>query len=263
MKVVINYTVYLGKEDIDEYVKFMLTRHNQVTHELKYTLWKLSYGVHRNAERPHLHFHTINEICEGGKIYKGKGLVSKIKRTEAWRHPTVPYIPFEIPAIKMTVNYETGGDPRYPYDERKILAYPFKEYGNMDALEKDVDLEIICNLPFEGIAIRDIEPLRDYAHKLYIEAQANRDRVAKEEAKKKKDKNDLYSQLDKVIVTTNLYDKPNEMEYLMRYTQKQILMYYKENDKRFSIHQLKNTAANYLFFKDIVTADQIVDYVNR
>ena len=87
MKVLINYTIYLGEEKNEDYVDYIMTRHKEITKELGYDICCNSYGIHRNTERLHMHYHTINyfEKSEKKKIYKDKGLVSKIKRLKCYQ----------------------------------------------------------------------------------------------------------------------------------------------------------------------------------
>ena len=149
----------------------------------------------------------------------------------------------------MTVNYSNNIE----YDETKILAYPLKEYDRQSVMEKDLNMEYIHN-----ITLGQLEQYRIYAHSIY--EKANKEYQKRE--KKKSKKEDLYSHLDSVIITTNIPDYHGEMELLMTYTITQILMYYKLNEKNFSIHQLKNQAVNYLYFKGIIKEIQIINYIN-
>lgn len=247
-QVAINYTVYLGESTWEELEEFISVRHNDIIKELGYDLCCNTYGIHRNAERLHLHYHTINDIKEH-KIFKGKGLVSKIKRLKVYQEYTLPNKEFKIPEVKISINYSDDLE----WDTTKILAYPLKEYDRNIVMMKEVNIEKCKN-----ISENELEEYRKYANRLY--ERANKEYQKKE--KKKSKKEDLYSHLDSVIITSNIPEISGEMDALMRYTIKHILMYYKENCKNFSIHQLKNQAVNYLYFKEIITENQICNYIN-
>lgn len=247
-QVAINYTIYLGEQTWDEIQQFITVRHNDIIKELGYELCCNTYGIHRNAERLHIHYHTINNITKMKK-FKNKGLASKIKRLKSYQEYTLPHKEFKIPEVKISTNYED----EINWDKTKILAYPLKEYDTNKSMIKEVNLDVCI-----GVTENQLEEYRKYANSLY--ERANKE-FQKQEKKKTK-KEDLYSHLDSVIVTTNIPDYSGEMASLMLYTIKQILLYYKINNKNFSIHQLKNQAVNYLYFKDIITEQQICQYIN-
>lgn len=251
MKVVINYTIYLGECKIEDYVTYIEQRHKEITKELGYDICCNTYGIHRNAERLHIHYHTINEfiVTEKKKIYKDKGLISKIKRLKTYEIHTLPYKEFVIPEVKLSVNYEDALD----YDEKKVLAYPLKEYDTNEDMGKEVEEER-C----KGIGVKRLDDLRKYANSLYVKSKKQYEK----QEKKKTNKDDLYSYLDKVVIKSNLYELEQDIQSLVRYVVKMMLMYYKENCKNFSIHQLKNQAVNYLYFSDVINENQICNYMN-
>ena len=248
MKVCINYTYYLGDGDWDELIAFACKQHLAIIDELGYELCCNTYGIHRNAERLHLHFHSVNDIKKG-KIFKKNGLQSKIKRLDSFKCPLLAHKDFVLPEVKLSTNY----DDDINWDSVKILAYPLKEYDSNDKMIKEVNVGECVN-----VTIRQLEEYRAYAHALYQRAQ--KEFVKKEQ--KKTDKGDLYSHLDAVIITTNIPDLCSEVRLIVLYTVKQILEYYKMNQKNFSIHQLKNQAVNYLYFKEIINSTQICEYIN-
>jgi len=248
MKVCINYTYYLGDGQWEDLMLFACNQHKAIADELGYDICCNTYGIHRNAERLHLHLHSINDI-KNNKIFKGSGLASKIKRLACVKSALLIHKEFVAPEMKISTNYDDAVD----YDVVKILAYPLKEYDTNASMAKEVNIEACFN-----VTDHQLEELRKYSHKLY---QSQKNAFEKKEIKKSK-KEDLYSHLDNVIVTTNIPDIYGEMDLLMRYTIKQILLYYKMNNKNFSIHQLKNQAVNYLYFKDIIDETQICNYIN-
>lgn len=248
MKVAINYTVYLGESSFQELSDYMKQRHSEIILELGYELCCNTYGIHRNAERLHLHYHTINDIGEE-KIFKDKGLVSKIKRLKCYQNYTLPNKDFKIPEVKISINYENNID----YDEKKILAYPLKEYDNNSNMVKEVGI-----LDCYGVTEDQLEQYRKYSHSIYEKSR----REYEKKEKKKTTKDDLYSHLDSVVVKSNLLDFDGEIQTTVRYVVKQMLIYYKTNGKNFSIHQLKNQAINYLYFSDIISENQICNYIN-
>ncbi len=251
MKVVINYTIYLGECKIEEYVEYIEQRHKEIMSELGYDICCNTYGIHRNAERLHIHYHTINEfeVTEKKKIYKDKGLISKIKRLGVYQNYTLPNKDFVIPEVKLSINYKGALD----YDEVKVLAYPLKEYDANADMIKEVELK-----KCKGLGEKKMEELRKYANSLYIKTKKQYEKKEKQ----KTSKEDLYTYLDKVVVKSNLYELDEDIQSHVRYVVKMMLIYYKENCKNFSIHQLKNQAVNYLYFSDVINESQICNYMN-
>lgn len=250
MKVIINYTVFGfdASDSIFDNISYMTVRHKSFMEELGYELLKFTVGVHRNAERMHLHFHTVNEIGDK-KMYKT--LPAKIKRLKAYSDHDLPHPKFMIPKIKITVKYEEEDG----YDTRKSLAYPLKEYDTNECMFKDIDFDDVF-----GITLEELYDLRAYANSLYKEYVLKYNERQKQQEDKKDKKMALYDHLDKVIVTTNIPDYNGEVCTIVRYTVKQMLIYYKMNNQNFSIHQLKNVAINYLYFKEIIDERQICVY---
>jgi len=252
MKVIINYTVYLGDladedRDIQHYHKYISQRHYDIVSELKYQTIRSVYGFHRNAERFHLHYHTVNSIPEGEKQYKI--LNDKIKRLKCYKTHTLPYKDFTIPEVKISFNYEQADD----YNEEKSLSYPLKEYGDQAEMVKEVSHENCLSF-----CEKQLEQYRKLSHQIY--KQSLKEYEKKE--KKKTQKEDLYSHLDKVILTSDISTYYDEIQIVVKYVVKQMLMYYKMEQKPFSVHQLKNGAINYLYFREIITEEQICDIMN-
>lgn len=250
MEVAINYTIYLGdfpKNEMEDYIKYIIVRHKEIIKELGYVEKQNTYGFHRNAERFHLHYHTINTVPQGSKKYKI--LNDKIKRLNTYKVYTLPHKEFIIPEVKISFNYNDSCN----WDTDKILAYPLKEYDTNENLFKEVN-------PNEclGVTKIQLEIYREQAHKLYCKSIKE---YEKKEAKKSK-KEDLYTHLDAVVITTNIPNYSGEIDIIVRYVVKHMLMYYKENNQNFSIHQLKNGAINYLYFKEIIDETAICDYMN-
>lgn len=243
--VMINYTVYLGEDELENYVKYIEKRHCDIAKELGYTIWGATYGVHRNAERIHMHYHTKNTIPAGTKFYKI--LNDKIKRLKCYAVHEAPHKQFKIPKVHISFKYgnEEG------YDWYKSLSYPLKEYSNDKEMEKEVTEETCIN-----VAQCQLREMRKKANDIYNESQ----RQKMEELNKKNKKACLYNHLDEVIITSNIPHYKGEVELLVRYTVKHMLMYYKMNKQSFSIHQLKNVAINYLYFREIIDEGDIVIY---
>lgn len=253
MKVIINYTVYLGECSIDDYLSYVRNLHQEIVNEIGYELNMATCGVHRNASRGHIHYHTVNEfeIDEKKKIKKYKILNDKIKRLKCYKEQTVVHPRFVIPEVKITFNYDDDTD----YNEMKSLAYPMKEYGTNQDMYKDIDVDDTTN-----IGQSKLEELRKYANDIYRQKLNEQAKQQAKDDKKKKCKQDLYTYLDSVIVTTNIPHYHGEVESIVRFTVKQMLVFYKSNNQNFSIHQLKNVAINYLYFSGIIDERDIIVY---
>lgn len=248
MKVAINYTVFIKNcSKIDDYIEFIAVLHNETIEELEWTRERATHGVNRNASRYHIHYHSINVIPENKKIYKI--LNAKIKSLESFKKPTLPYADFEIPEIKISYHYE--------FDEAAILMYPLKEYENNKIMNLDINIPYIYN-----VTDIHLEELRAEANKRYQKAQKEHEKKELMKMEKTQQKKDLYKYLDSVIKVDEIPEGYGNIEHIMRFTIKQMLKYYKENLKNFSIHQLKNVAINYLYYKNKITELNIIEYIN-
>jgi len=246
MEVAINYTVYIADiAKVEDYIEYIAKRHNETINELGYTLKYSSHGIHRNASRHHIHYHSINVIPEDKKIYKI--LNAKIKTLKMYKKHTLPYQDFEIPAVKISYHYD--------FNEGAILGYPLKEYENNKIMNLDINIGYIYN-----ISEIHLEELRATANKIYQNKMKEHEKQELKKMEKTQQKKDLYSYLDKVIFYAEIPE--GSVNSVVVFTIKHILKYYKENNKNFSIHQLKNVAVNYLYFKEIITELNIIEYIN-
>lgn len=244
MKVAINYTIYLEDHKLkDEYANYIQHYHREAMEQLDYTIKRVSYGIHRNASRYHIHYHTINVIPENVKKYKILNVKIKSLKINSMLYQT-----FKIPETKLSYHYE--------YDEEAILRYPLKEYYNNKVMNDDINYEYIYN-----ITDIHLEDLRAEANKIYEKSLKESKEKELKKMEKTQQKKDLYHHLDLVIVLEELPEGGN-IEHIMRFTIKEMLLYYKQNNKNFSIHQLKNVAINYLYFKNKITELNIIDYIN-
>lgn len=248
MKVIINYTVYLGEDSIDDHLMYIAQRHIDIIKELGYELLEATGGVHRQASRCHIHYHTVNDMKDT-KVYKI--LNDKIKRLKVYKEYTLVHPKFVIPEVKITFKYEN----QEGYDEVKSLAYPLKEYDTDADMLKDIDLDDNHNISYERL--RDLRKSANDIYRASVNEKAKKDA---EKAEKENKKKALYSHLDSVVITTNIPHYHGEIETIVRYTVKHMLIYYKMNNQNFSIHQLKNVAINYLYFNDIIDERDICVY---
>lgn len=243
-EVAVNYTVYIkDMKEVEEYVKYIKIYHYEAMEQLDYTIKRVSYGIHRNASRYHIHYHSINVIPDNVKIYKI--LNAKIKSLKI--NSLFPYQEFTPPEIKMSYHYE--------FVEEDVLMYPLKEYENNKIMNLDINIEYIYN-----ITDIHLEDLRAEANKRYQKAMKEHEKKELMKMEKTQHKKDLYSYLDKIIYYAEIPE--GSVNSVVVYTIKNVLKYYKENKKNFSIHQLKNVAVNYLYFKDIITELNIIEYIN-
>lgn len=246
MEVSVNYTVYIKDiQKIEEYVNYVKIYHYEAMEQLDYEIKRVTYGIHRNASRYHIHYHTINIIPENIKIYKI--LNAKIKSLKI--NSLFPYASFEPPEMKLSYHYE--------FDENAILGYPLKEYENNKVMKLDINIQDLVN-----VTDIHLEELRAQANKIYQTAQKAHEKKELQKMEKTQQKKDLYKYLDTVVIVDEIPEGYGNIEHIMRFTIKQMLKYYKENLKNFSIHQLKNVAINYLYYKNKITEKNIIDFIN-
>lgn len=246
MEVAINYTVYIKNiQEIPYDVDYIIERHNQIMKQMEYTVKRSTYGVHRNASRYHIHYHTINIIPEDKKIYKILNAKIKTLKTKI----TLSYAEYILPEIKISYHYE--------YDENAILGYPLKEYENNKIMKSDINIQYLVN-----VTDIHLEELRSQANKIYVNSQKEHEKKELQKMEKTQQKKDLYKYLDTVVIVDEIPEGYGNIEHIMRFTIKQMLKFYKENLKNFSIHQLKNVAINYLYYKNKITEKNIIDYIN-
>lgn len=248
MEVAINYTVYLeALTEYDEMAEYIIQRHISTIKELEYELLYSVCGIHRNAKRIHIHYHTINKIPEDTKKYKA--LNAKLKSLNSYNY-IIPYKNFKVPPVNITFKYSD----EEKYDINKVLMYPLKEYENNQIMNDEV-------ITFR-VGKDQLEKLRREAHLMYSESIKDELLKKAKQMERTQQKKDLYSYLDININLNEIPEGYGNIEYIAKYTIKRVLQYYKNNNKNFSIHQLKNTAINYLYFKDKISEQNIIDYIN-
>lgn len=246
-KVIINYTVYLGVNQLKDCLSYISVAHQDILNELGYELICNTYGVHRNAERLHLHYHTVNSIPVGQKI--PKGLDTKIRRLKSWNERSVPFKDFAEPEVKISFEYSNGTR----YDEFKSLSYPLKEYATDKDLYDDIEPDACI-----GIKNEELLTFRKQANDIYVKAQKEKARMEQKRTKKQ----NLYEYLDTTICPEHYPDDPHEIDQAVYYTVNLILTYYEKFQISFSCSNLRNTAVNYLLFRGKITPPQICLYMN-
>lgn len=253
-KVIIEYTVYLGENQLKDCLSYISVAHQDILNELGYELICNTYGVHRNANRLHLHYHTVNSIPpmkdKNGNLKKPvKGLNTKIQRLKSWKERTVPFKDFVEPEIHISTEYSNSDR----YDEFKCLSYVMKEYATLKDMYDDIEPDACI-----GITNEELSTFRKQSNDIYVKSQKAKARLEQKRTKKQ----NLYEYLDNNINAEHYPDDLNEIDQVVYYTVNSILMYYEKFEISFSCSNLRNTAVNYLLFRGKITPPQICLYMN-
>jgi len=252
MKVAVMMTLYTTDDETINQYKTMLL---YAIMDIKYEPNKLTIGKHRIANKPHTHIHFICEtnVVDGKpKVYKKNGLASKLKRSKEM-------LPQKIESkYNLSINYDDGEKDTkgHLYDEEKILAYPLKEYDEYQQMVQDT-LYIETAYDFNNEV--DNEVYRKIGNDIW--KKSNKYKEEKYRNDKQEISERLYNHLDKIVIKTSP-EILSDVNIVVTYIIKHILMFYKSIGKNFNPNALKAQALNYLFNTDTIDADQIIKYMN-
>lgn len=257
MIIAITYTILPKVEITDEdlykwaenFIAFLPEYYNRKEKGLKdisYNIVCLSYGLHCNASRHHIHIgHLIETNNE--KIIKN------------WDKSLRPLFAKHLETSKEKIDFKISFNAHVEdKDKMAVLGYPLKEYNHYN--------EILRPEKFINLLPKEIEELRVYAHEIYRLAQ-----IAKAHKKEQKDKNentidDKYNYLDKRIQNESLSFSSKYAEDKIRTVIIYLLDHQKEqydnnNIKIFRIQSIKDLAISYCFNKRHITENDVAQLI--
>jgi len=251
MKVAVMMTLYTTDDETINQYKTMLF---SAILDIKYRLDRLTIGKHRIANKPHTHIHFICEtnFKEDGEPKVYKGLASKLKRSKEM-------LPQKIQCkYNISINYNDGekDSKGHEYDEEKILAYPFKEYDSKEQMVNDL---LYIETAYEFNSDIDYENYRKLGNDIWKKSSKFKEEKFRNDKQEIAER--LYNHLDKIVIKTSP-EILGDVNVVVRYIIKHILMFYKSIGKNFNPNALKAQALNYLYNTDTINEDQIIDYMN-
>lgn len=210
--------------------------------KLHYTIEKLTLGHHTDATRQHYHLCVI--LSYTGKYLKhfNRSLSSKLK---------------DLPKDKKISFYHSN---EAHYNERKGLMYPLKEKEHE---QENIDLFNKFNI---GLTMEEHADLMAEAQALYQDIVNAREEKEAEKEDKQNAVKAKYNMLDQAILNLSYADFKTDytLTRKIRFCITQLLEYarneYIENDKHtFKIASMMDLAISYLYNKQHITADDIID----
>jgi hypothetical protein len=253
MKISIMITIFSHEDNL---IVDYLGKVDRLCDELKYEKLKVVYGKHRQSKRAHTHMTCILET-NGSKTYKG--LDSKVRRSAGFNTSKTQDLLELFQSTDYKISVRTALDKGF--NEMLGLGYPLKEYDNDGELEKDIRRSRhqsegggMFDLAY-GVTDKEVYELRKEANDSYQIAKAYRAKQEEQELKGKNQKLSLYAYLDTQI---NIFECNEHVDYKLRLVIKEILLYYKKENKSFRLNGLKDMAINYLYQKDLVESDDII-----
>ena len=251
----ITYTL-LCREDtkIEELEKLSKTFRKKILEqyeEKKYKVVKMTIGIHQNASRNHIHI--------GHVLYIGD------KKLAHWDKHLRTHILLLDNSIKEKIDIKISyKDNIEELDVHNVLAYPLKEYKT--------DLEIRYIEQFIGLEQKEINHLRDYAHQIYLTKLY--DNKTKEDKKiiEEENSDSKYKYLDNELEISDLLRKIHFREKQPEQKLKQVLglllkyeklQHLEKNKKVFRTNCLLDITISYLYFRELISEDEIISYKFR
>jgi len=265
MKVIVIITVFETSADVRSLFQYRI---RQLAKDFEWDIKKQTYGIHRQASRPHIHITTVFD-CGDKKVWKI--LSAKIKSSPAWTcAPTaggLEIIDKLEKELKVKITHTYGDDERY--DEAAALRYNLKEYGDDETMWNDVghgktqggeitnDGTTVADDIFIGVTGLEAEAMRRVANTQY---EAVKDKRAKDERDKLKNENKKLRLFD-YIKTRETIDTVSGCHYMVQQVVCAILKFNKEEKTNFRLASLKDTAVNWLYQEGYISELEICELI--
>lgn len=254
MLLLVTYTLLTKNEIIEETLgKIAINFKNKIFAqyvEKKYQVVKMTMGLHKKANRLHYHIGHLVDIGEKNIIHWDKHLRGLIALADSDNSIK------EKIDIKISFNNTVEEN-----DITNVLAYPLKEYTSID--------EVLHIQDFINLTKNDIESMRQYANGIY--KQKCYEKQCKEKKKMETEDNltSKWKFLDEQLKIEYQEDfmSLKHLEYKWKLTKiLHLLLDYEtlqhqENDKKlFRVSTLNDVAISYLFYKKLLSNDEIIKY---
>ena len=209
--------------------------------DINYDIVCLTVGLHLDASRPHIHIgHLINTNSD--------------KEIKNWDKSLRPLLLEFINIYKEKIDIKISFNSKVEETDRMaVLAYPLKEYKKYN--------DIILRKQFINLSDQEIEDLRVFAHKKWLEVLHGKQKKAKDKQAKEDSLENKWLYLDEKIqihqefYTRNADDKLRMiMMWLLHYQKQQ---YEDKQVRSFRISGFKETALNYLYLKQIISENDV------
>lgn len=248
MRIILSLTIFTPSPDHDLF-EFYVNLIKSVATELKYIYVKHTGGIHRDASR--LHYHLITVIdTKDAKIYKI--WADKIKRTTAWQDALL-----KDNSVRISVKQDTETD----YNETTALGYALKEYKTDKEMWEDTTWRTGINTRtlYYNVEQHQLVAMRKTANETWEIVKNKKVKIAQDKAVKENKKLQLYEYLDLVVATL---DPHSGIHYLVQKTVIAVLKFNKTEGTNFRTNGLKDLAVNYLYSRNKIDEDAIVEYLH-
>ena len=210
--------------------------------DINYDIVCLSVGLHLDASRPHCHIgHLINTNSD--------------KEIKNWDKSLRPLLLEFIQLFKDKIDLKISFNSKVEETDRMaVLAYPLKEYRKFN--------DILLLKRFINLSDEEIEQLRIFAHSKWIEVLAGKAKKAKDKQQTEDTLEQKWLYIDEQILVDKIQFYSLIMEDKVRLIMRWLLQYqkkqYEQSQKRsFRVSNLKETAMNYLYLKNMISENDI------
>lgn len=255
MKVIVIITVFETSADVRSLFQYRI---RELARDFEWEIKKQTFGIHRQASRPHIHITTVFD-CGDKKVWKI--LSAKIKSSPAWTcAPTAGGLEIILKLekeLKVKITHTYGDDERY--DEAAALRYNLKEYGDDKTMWNDVCDEYTPPnaSAFVGVTRLEAEAMRRVANTQY---EAVKDKRAKDEREKLRNENKKLRLFD-YIKTRETIDTTSGCHFMVQQVVCAILKFNKEEKTNFRLASLKDTAVNWLYQEGYISELEICELI--
>ncbi len=236
------------------YLDEFISKIDEVMKKLEYTIERRIVGLHSNAKREHYHIAV--------KISYSKNQVKHLNRklTPLLNEKDLDY----------KISFYHNDDPKY--DETKPFMYPLKEHQNKTHNET-LHRKYAIDISEEDFKSYLLTSSAIYDKILYEKKQKDEKQIILQDTTESK-----YKYLDTELFNIIDYDndtiyavsdfKCQNIENKLKSVCKTLLKYQKiqyleQNKKCFKIGALMDLAISYLYFRNLVSEDELLDYKYR
>ena len=246
MKLAVTYTIIT--QHIKWYVRNLLP---YIAKELKYEVNRYTCGEHKECETPHYHI-CVDYDTVDSKYYKT--LNEKIQRIIQSYDKDIGRPHPELYKDKIKISFVYEGYPRVQKKKTTVynptfMQYPFKE------MTESIIYSSVQELQHPSWSVEELDTMRECAHLRWLNSK--REKANREAAEKEKENKEsqLKDYLDQELTTDGTYD------ILVTKVITLTLRWKRENEIKIRTSGLKDAAINYLYYRKLITEDEIIEHI--
>lgn len=224
--------------------------------KLKYKIEKLIIGKHSKAKREHYHLAVLVS-------YSNKPLIHLNRRL-------TPLINTNGRKVDFKISFYHNDDPKY--DEQKPFMYPLKESQNQE------ENKTLYDKYHYNILLSEFNHYSVTAIGIYDKMCYDLERKQKQQQQEEETTENKYKYLDNELFNIQDYDKDTiyptgefrsyNIEKKLKMVCKSLLRYqrilhHERHKKVFKITSIMDLAISYLYFRDLVSEDELLEWKYR